>query len=198
MTKSLQDLRKEAGYKTGKDFADECGMTSSTYARYEKDPSGIPIKSAWKMADVLGCSIDAIVGRENPQTADERGDVQKRYDALSPACRSLVDDFIEFAETKDATLAEKARRERESHYMRVFRRYQDLFFAELDKQESDLLILGTSDDLRGRFEEFIREKIEGSAVGADERGEVIEGIMAAYDAFNAGAGGNSQLAYIRF
>jgi len=198
MTKSLQDLRKEAGYKTGKDFADECGMNPSTYARYEKDPSGIPLKSAWKMADMLGCSIDAVVGRDNPQTADERGEVQKRYDALSPACRSLVGDFIEFAESKDAELAERARLEREAHYMQVFRRYQDLFFSELDEQGDDLILLGTSEDLRGRFEGFITEKIGRSAVGEDEREGVIEGIMAAYDAFNAGAGGNSQFAYFRF
>ena len=188
MTKSLQDLRKEAGYKTGRDFADECGITPSTYARYEKDPSGIPLKSAWKIADMLSCPIDAVVGRESPQAADGRGEVQKRYDALSPACRSLVDDFVEFAEAKDAALAEKARQQREAHFMQVFRRYQDLFLSELDKQGDDLLVLGTSDDLRGRFEDFLVGKIEGSAMGAEEKEEVIEGVMGAYDAFNAGEG----------
>lgn len=196
MARSLQDLRKEAGYKTGRDFADECGMTPSTYARYEKDPSGIPLKSAWKMADMLGCSIDAIVGRENPETADERGEVQKRYDALSPACRSLVDDFMEFAESKDAAIAERERQEREAHFMRVFRRYQDLFFAELDKEESELVFLGSAEELRGRFETFVKEKVGRGTVNPDKREEVIEGIMAAYDAFNSPRGGSYEYAYL--
>ena len=197
MAKTLQDLRKEAGYKTGKDFADECGMTPSTYARYEKDPGGIPLKSAWKMADMLGCSIDDIVGRESPAAADERGEVQKRYDALSPASRSLVDDIVEFAESKDAALAERERQERQARYMQVFRRYQDLFLAELDSQNSDLIILGTSDDLRGRFQEFVVSKVERSTVSTSEKEEVIEGIMAAYDAFNAGAAGSYSYAYLK-
>ena len=59
--KSLQELRRDAGYRSVREFAEACGITQSSMTRYEREPDNIPIKSAWKIADVLGCSVDDIV-----------------------------------------------------------------------------------------------------------------------------------------
>lgn len=67
--RTLQRLRREAGYRSAKDFAEQVGIPSSTYARYERavegPDCGIPLSSAWQIADALGCSIDLVVGRED-------------------------------------------------------------------------------------------------------------------------------------
>ena len=70
--RTLQRLRREAGYRSAKDFAEVLNIPSSTYARYERavecPECGIPLAAAWQIADALGCSIDLVVGR----TIDER------------------------------------------------------------------------------------------------------------------------------
>ena len=55
-------MRREAGYRSAKDFAEVLNIPSSTYARYERavecPECGIPLAAAWQIADALGCSID--------------------------------------------------------------------------------------------------------------------------------------------
>ena len=71
--RTLQRLRRAAGYRSAKDFAAVLGIPASTYARYERQPEGpecaIPLSSAWQIADALGCSIDLVVGREDIDAA---------------------------------------------------------------------------------------------------------------------------------
>ena len=47
---SAQQLRKEAGYRTAKDFAEAIEVPPTTYARYEQSPDKIPLKQAWMIA----------------------------------------------------------------------------------------------------------------------------------------------------
>ena len=92
---TLQRLRREAGYRTAKDFAEELHIPYSTYSRYERagegPESGIPLYAAWAMADELGCSIDLVVGR----TIDAR--VRK----LGRSGREMLDDFLEYLEYRE-------------------------------------------------------------------------------------------------
>lgn len=103
--RTLQRLRREAGYRSAKEFAARLGIPASTYARYERQPEGpetsIPIASAWAIADALGCSIDLVVGREDIDAPDEHP-VQSRYDALTGAGRALVDSYLDFVEQSEA------------------------------------------------------------------------------------------------
>ena len=78
MASTLQDMRKEAGYKTAREFAEAIDVPVATYARYEQSPTKIPIKNAWHIADVLGCSIDAVVGREHVDVDSMRGEYKGR------------------------------------------------------------------------------------------------------------------------
>ena len=114
---ALQRLRREAGYRTAKEFAAEMGIPATTYSRYERACAGpgcgIPLPSAWAMADALGCSIDELVGRAG---ADERPDTtwDDRMAALNAMDRETVAAFVGFIEDRaDAqAMAAAARRGR--------------------------------------------------------------------------------------
>lgn len=103
--RTLQRLRREAGYRSAKDFAEVLNIPSSTYARYERavecPECGIPLAAAWQIADALGCSIDLVVGREDidrprPVTLDDRAR------ALTRESRRMLDDYLDYLEHRDA------------------------------------------------------------------------------------------------
>lgn len=101
--KPLQRLRREAGYKTARDFARILGIPASTYSRYEQLADGpesrIPMKAAWVMADALGCSIDLIVGRSD---SDEReSTLQYQYNHLSESSQERFDEYMQFLQFRD-------------------------------------------------------------------------------------------------
>ena len=62
--KSLQEKRKAAGYRSAREFADHMGMNVSTYTEYEQGRSMFNYEQAWRFADELGCTLDALGGRE--------------------------------------------------------------------------------------------------------------------------------------
>ena len=103
--KALAHLRKDAGYKSAKEFADRLGMPASTYARYENQPetpeTGIPIKAAWLIADALDCTIDRVVGREDIDSIN-RSRLASFYESLADGDRDLLDQFIAFIEYRQA------------------------------------------------------------------------------------------------
>lgn len=111
--RTLQRLRRQAGYRSAKDFAEELGIPSSTYARYERAGDGadcgIPLPAAWQIADALGCSIDLVVGREGIDTP-KPDSVQPRYDALSPEGRALVDSYLAYVELGERAARSQGRR----------------------------------------------------------------------------------------
>lgn len=106
--RTLQRLRREAGYRSAKEFAAEVGIPASTYARYERNPvspdCGIPMAAAWAIADKLGCSIDLVVGREDIDAPELEG-IEPRYEALSAEGRQLVDSYLSFVEEAEASRA---------------------------------------------------------------------------------------------
>ncbi len=102
--RTLQRLRRAAGYRSAKDFAEALGVPVSTYARFERASDGpdcgIPLPRLWAIADALGCSIDLVVGREDVD-ASRLSSVQSRYDALTPAGRQLVESYLSFVESAE-------------------------------------------------------------------------------------------------
>ena len=111
--RTLQRLRRQAGFRSAKDFAEALGIPGSTYARYERAGDGadcgIPLPAAWQIADRLGCSIDLVVGREDIDAPEPEG-IQPRYDALSPEGRSLVDSYLGYVELGERVARERGRR----------------------------------------------------------------------------------------
>lgn len=112
--RTLQQLRRLAGYRSAKDFAERIGIPESTYARYERQPdgpdSGIPLKSAWLIADFLDCSIDLVVGREDIDAQEHPSPVQAFYDSLSEANRERFDDFMNYLEYREKASIPQGRR----------------------------------------------------------------------------------------
>ena len=96
--RALQRMRREAGFRSAKDFAERVGIPMSTYARYERagdgPECGIPLPSAWAIADELGCSIDLVVGREDIDAAADS--IQGRVEAPSRTGRSMHDAYLRF------------------------------------------------------------------------------------------------------
>ena len=104
--RTLQRLRRRAGYGSAKDFAKALGIPGSTYARYERagdgTDCGIPLPAAWRIADALGCSIDLVVGREDIDALESEG-IEPRYKALSDEGRQLVDSYLAFVEESEVS-----------------------------------------------------------------------------------------------
>lgn len=103
--RTLQRMRREAGYRSAKDFAESVGIPMSTYARYERagdgPECGIPLPSAWAIADALGCSIDLVVGREDIDSAT--GDsFQARFESLGSTERASLESYLSFLESQAA------------------------------------------------------------------------------------------------
>lgn len=64
MKTNLQALRKEAGYKSAVAFAKEINMNPHTYTEYEQGRITMSLQQAREFADILDCTLDALVGRE--------------------------------------------------------------------------------------------------------------------------------------
>ena len=111
--RTLQRLRREAGYRSAKEFAEALGIPGSTYARYERAGDGaacgIPLPAAWQIAENLGCSIALGLGPEAIDAPEPEG-IQPRYDALSPEGRALVDSYLSYVELGERAARSQGRR----------------------------------------------------------------------------------------
>lgn len=189
MASNLLELRKAAGYRNANDFAEAHKIPASTYARYESNPDKIPMDRAWQLADILGTTIDAIVGRKAPAPGTARGEVQLEYDGLTPEARALMDEFREFVRQKDERIRARKRREEERPYEALCYQYERQMLAEMGEGAAfgELVAFESAEAARSAFESFLREQ------AAKKRGklstkaqkivddQVIEKIMAAYD-----------------
>lgn len=189
MASNLLELRKAAGYKNANDFAEAHGIPSSTYARYESNPDKIPMDRAWQLADALGTTIDAVVGRETPDPAAARGEVQLEYDGLTPETRALADELREFVLMKDERIRARKRREEERPYEALCYQYEQQMLSQMREGSAfgELVAFESAEAARSAFESFLQEQ------AARKRGEhplkaqeivdnqTIEKIMAAYD-----------------
>ena len=189
MASNLLTLRKTAGYKSAGDFAEAVGIPVSTYTRYESNPDKIPMDRAWQLADALDTTIDAVVGREAPDPAIARGEVQREYDGLTPEARSLMDELREFVLMKDEKVRACKLREKERPYEALCYQYEYQMLAEMRSAAAfgAVVDLGGAAEARRTFEHYLQEQAERKrgllATKAqkliDDR--IIEKIMEAYD-----------------
>lgn len=70
----IQPLRKKAGFRSAKAFAEHMGIPVSTYTDWEQGRRTPTLEMAWQLADALGeamgryVSIDELAGREWPRS----------------------------------------------------------------------------------------------------------------------------------
>lgn len=186
MTSKLLELRRGAGYATAKDFAEAMGIPPTTYTRYESSPEKIPLKAAWALADALDATIDQVVGRGE---GDPRGEVQRAYDRLMPRSQEEIRDLIEVLAARDARDREGIRREALRVWDSISSRIERTFLARLTDggHVDEVLLTGTDEQLRERFETFARDWVVGSEAplnpyAPEVRDEdALAEVMAAYD-----------------
>lgn len=179
MKDNLQELRKEAGYKSAKSFAKALSIPFTTYARYESRPDIIPLAAAWRLADVFDVSIGIIVGRTEPDPAIAPGAIQSRYDKLLPEFKQSLSDYLDYLLTKNSKVASHAFRQESRRIEAICARLDTIFLAELEKQDPDFFIHATAKQLRARFNDFLEQRVDlCQAIGAVN---AIDVIMAAYD-----------------
>ena len=197
---ALTELRKGAGYRTAKEFAEALGVPATTYSRYEANPDKIPLAAAWSIADFLGCTIDEVVGHEAAGIAG--GEWQVFYDSLSPEGRELMDDLRQLVSMRERRTARRAEVSREARYDVMLRHYERIFYAQSDEEDGfgDAAFAPRA-EARRAFQAFLEERArpardggargDGEEAGAGRDGatdeqdrydeEVIAGIMEAYD-----------------
>lgn len=190
MTKSIQDLRREKGYRSSKDFALALGVSPSSMSRYDKDPTLIPVKMAWAMADLLDCSIDEVLGRE--RVTSGKSALQEDYDSLGPESQALVREFIEFAKARDRRMKDDMRAEKELRFDRLCQFYERLFYQSLCERADfgEPVIFRSYSSERETFRKFVAQKVaekrrrhvwDGPRENDDEDEEVINAVMASYE-----------------
>lgn len=67
MKTRLQELRKAAGFKSAKAFAEHIGMNVNTYTNYEQNRCGLNVELLCMLADELNCTTDELIGRTVPK-----------------------------------------------------------------------------------------------------------------------------------
>ena len=94
--KRLRMLRKKAGFRSAKAFAEFAGFTTTGYAEFEQGRRRLTYEKAWKIADALGISLDELGGRQWPPEGASASDPMREelvrcYDASTAENRhSLV------------------------------------------------------------------------------------------------------------
>ena len=109
--RGLARLRRAAGYRSANEFAQSLGIPVSTYARYERNAggmdSGIPLKSAWRIADKLNATIDEVVGRGESGVVER--DLNAFYESLSEVGRTMLDEYVQYLSFREHILAAEGR-----------------------------------------------------------------------------------------
>ena len=120
---SLRRLRRAAGYSSARAFAESVGLPPTTYVRYEQEDDGpetsMPIKNAWAIADGLGCSIDALVGREHLEDEAVADDMQVFYNRLSDENKARMREFCDYLDFSERRAAERERARLDAEFARM-------------------------------------------------------------------------------
>lgn len=160
MASTLLELRKAAGYKTAPEFAEAQDIAQSTYARYESNPEKIPLPTAWRFADLFGCSIDVIVGRVQVDPSLIGDDVQTRFDRLTDEGKAELEGYLDYLVYKEGRDRARAAREERARFDELARRYEAMFIYELSQTEegADFMAFASPKAMRDRFDKYIQKK----------------------------------------
>lgn len=196
MQGGLKALREAAGYASARSFAEAQGIPAATYTRYEKDPSRIPLRAAWELADALDATVDQVIGRDKSAPDSSSGAVQRAYDGLSRRSREEVRDLIEFFRQRDEREARDTEAMARARWGVIFSRIERHYLGSLAEGSGqsgpvELLLTGSDEEIREGFEELVRSWLAGvegplNPYAPDIRGEeAIGAVMEAYDRAHA-------------
>lgn len=109
---NLQAMRKRAGFKSARAFAEHMGISVDSYTAYEQGKVNMSLLQAWEFADALDCTLDELAGRKSPNvadalTADERA-VVDGYRAVDEKAKRDIRRMVEWKlEDMESEAAEK-------------------------------------------------------------------------------------------
>ena len=169
---SLRRLRRAAGYSSARAFAESVGLPPTTYVRYEQEDDGpetsMPIKNAWAIADGLGCSIDALVGREHLEDEAVADDMQVFYNRLSDENKARMREFCDYLDFSERRAAERERARLDAEFARMAANLEAAMEEDsTDAEGNNPLLFMTSGQRRDAFEEFVNARGAAMAI-ADE------------------------------
>lgn len=64
--KHLQELRRENGFSSAREYAERLGISASKYTEYEQGRTPLPMEVAWLIADDFNITLDELGGRTPP------------------------------------------------------------------------------------------------------------------------------------
>lgn len=111
MRYKLQEMRKRAGYKSARAFAERMGMSVSTYTNYEQGVRALSLEQAWEFADVLDCTLDELAGRDFQPPGETIAYEDSRQERMNSAFEELGDETKDIAASAVVAMAatERAR-----------------------------------------------------------------------------------------
>ena len=85
MKTQLKKLRKMCGYQTQEQFAEKLGVPATRYGAWERGTNEMSLSVAYRITEILGCTLDELVGREAPAlnyTDSQQRDLNSCYEKL--------------------------------------------------------------------------------------------------------------------
>lgn len=168
---SLQEMRKEAGFGKASEFASELDLPASSLSRYESDPTSIPLDRAWKMADLLNCTIDEIVGREKVAKSLRKSPEQKIIDKLSQKSREDLLSYLSYLEYRDKQEERQRKAIEASGYVTLAEAYEQEFLEhlkEVDEYDHPVMFNGPL-EYRSEFLKYLQDRAEKKRKHAAEQ-----------------------------
>lgn len=106
MELKLKRLRKLAGFKTQSDMAKALGIPARRYESWEREEAMMSLEQAYMVTEVLGCTLDELVGREPSISYSDpmQAELNSCYTKMNESGRTLL------AEAAKSIAADPARR----------------------------------------------------------------------------------------
>lgn len=105
MKTQLQLLRKKAGYKSAREFAEKNGYNPGSYTNYEQGVRNLSLEQAWEFADIFDCSLDELAGRKRPYKELPDPSEQELVDCYRASTNDRKDRILDTA--RDAAVMSK-------------------------------------------------------------------------------------------
>lgn len=110
----LQEMRKRAGFSSAKAFAREIGMSDRTYTNYEQGATKLTLEMAWRFADIFGCTLDELAGRNFHPDVDsqppEARELVEIYEDANPQGRAAIMAVARSQQEMEGSSAPSARK----------------------------------------------------------------------------------------
>ena len=102
MRYKIQEMRKRAGFKSARAYAEFKGISINTYINYEQGATNITLEKAWEFADDFNCTLDELAGRKPPNSGGD-----KRFE--DPSQEKLNEYYESMNDSARGTLIDAAR-----------------------------------------------------------------------------------------